>query len=306
MDLFRQLGPRPMQSLAAGGLQSRSAATLQASSHAAQAQSMPRNATPAASHPAEAAAGASSSEVADVEAYGGDDESRDGDTTGTGRVFHGHVSVSGHGYRRAEQSSAPTLPVVPEASAETGPGTTEDRRRAGALRRSLLPAVHPRFRSSPLRTPAVAQLLGALPDQAAGHKTGPGSPGVRVGSSWNSSAKQGSLQHRLQQAAMSRQGRLPAHASSGTLTEHLQQAGSALQTPTVPQQQALSCEEHAGRGLSDGKPSRSRPSKQAQQKRSDVLPSRPSGKERTPVPSAAHTAPMLDMQSVSALELPTP
>ena len=180
MDLFQQLGPRHMQSLAAGVNGS-------------------------------------------VAASGQAAEGRDSDTTENGGVFQGQGSVSGHGYRQAKQSSAPTLPVVPEASAETGPGTAEDRRRVGALRRSLLPAVHPRFRSSPLRTPAVAQSLGALPDQAAGHEPGPGSPGARMGSTWNSSAKQGSLQHRLQQAARSQQGRLPAHASSGRLAERLQQ-----------------------------------------------------------------------------------
>ena len=257
MDLFQQLGPRPMQSLAAG-----IDSSWEASGQAA--------------------------------------EGRDSDTTEDGGVFEGQGSVSGHGYRQAKQSSAPTLPVVPEASAETGPGTAEDRRRVGALRRSLLPAVHPRFRSSPLRTPAVAQSLGALPDQAAGHETGPGSSGVRMGSSWNSSAKQGSLQHRLQQAAMSRQGRLPARASSGMLTQHLQQAASALQTPTEPQQQAFSCEEHADSGLTDDKSSGLRPSKQVQQKRGVIPPRRPSSKGRTPVLHSARRGPTLDMQSVSA------
>ena len=202
------------------------------------------------------AAGVNSS----VEASGQAAESRDGEPTGDGRAFQGQVSVSGHSYRQAKQSLAPTLPAVPEASAETGPGTAGDKRRAGALRRSLLPAVHPRFRSSPLRTPAVAQSLGALPDQAAGQETGPGSSGIRMGSSWNSSAKQGSLQHRLQQAARSQQGRLPARASSGRIAEQLQQ------------------------------------------KRDVTLPSRPSGKGRTPVLHPARRGPTLDMQSVSAFE----
>ena len=253
MDLFQQLGPRPMQSLAAGVNSS-------------------------------------------VEVSGQAAESRDSDMTKDGRVFQGHDSVSGHGYRQAKQSSAPTLPVVPEASAETGPGTAKDRRRAGTLHRSLLPAVHPRFRSSPLRTPAVAQSLGALPDQAAG----PGSPGVRMGSSWNSSAKQGSLQHRLQQAARSQQGRLPAHANSVPLTQQLQHAASALQTPTEPQQQTLSCEERADSGLTDSKPSGLRPSKQVQQRRSIIPPCRPSSRGRTPVLHSACRGPTLDMQSVSA------
>ena len=300
MDLFQQLGPRPMQSLAAGDLQPRSAGALQASSRAAQAQSMQGDTTTAMSGAAEAAASASSLLLADAAAYGGGAKSNDGDMTGARKVPQRGVSMSGYGNRQAKQNLPPTLPVVPEASAEAGHGPAEDRRRTGALRRSLLPAVHPRFRSSPLRTPAVAQSLGTLPDQATGHETGPGSSGVRIGSSWDCSARQGSLQRRLQQAAVSRQGRLPAHANSGTLPQHLQQAALALQTSTVLPQQELSREEHASSRLGDGKASASRPSKHAQQKRSAVLPSRPSGKGRTPTLSSAHGAPMLDMQSVSA------
>jgi len=97
---------------------------------------------------------------------------------------------SQHGAKLAKHSIPPALPVVPEASVDEASAEAENSVRGELLRRSLLPAVHPRFRSSPLRTPAVNQSLSMLPDQASRQSGAPGSSDVVISSSWDRSVKQ--------------------------------------------------------------------------------------------------------------------
>ena len=191
IDLFQQLGPRPLQSLAASGFAmdpSHQNAPAQQGSQAEEHEVNPDCSAPAVPTAAEEAA-VDLTTAPTMHPH--DDEGSDSaDKVGSGQS----TWASQQGAKQAKQSMPPALPVVPEASAEGSPGGAEKSTRGGLLRRSLLPAVHPRFRSSPLRTPAVIQSLSMLPDQAttaqSGQSQGPGSSDVIISSSWDRSAKQ--------------------------------------------------------------------------------------------------------------------
>jgi len=125
-----------------------------------------------------------------VQSMAFDHQAEYGDAEEAESRFMHEVSRSQHGAKLAKHSMPPALPAVPEASVDKGSGEAENSVRGELLRRSLLPAVHPRFRSSPLRTPAVNQSLSMLPDQASRQSGAPGSSDVVISSSWDRSVKQ--------------------------------------------------------------------------------------------------------------------
>lgn len=191
IDLFEQLGPRPLQSLAASSIAkepSRPAALASQGSHPGETEANTGCSRPAVSSAAEVA---TIDTTAEPSMHPHNDEGRgSADSAGSGESGW----TSQQRAKQAKHSMPPALPVVPEASGEESPSGAEKSRQGGPLRRSLLPAVHPRFRSSPLRTPAVIQSLSMLPDQAtsaqSGQSRGPGSSDVVISSSWDRSAKQ--------------------------------------------------------------------------------------------------------------------
>lgn len=298
VDLFQQLGPRPMQSLAAGALPRAPTAIPQPPSDTSQSQPVKDEALVVLRAHPKASGDVEDDTVTEAETRGPLHQVRDSAAAESGHFSDNSDSKSQLGVKRAKQSLPPTLAPVPEASVEAVLSPAKDKGRIEPLRRSLLPAVHPRFRSSPLRTPAVMQSLGALPDRAAGQHTGhslaPGSSDVVISSSWDASAKQGSLQQRLQQAAAGLQERSGLHAISGSLGQRLQQAAADSHANAAGSQ-----DEEAG--LNGGHLRDAGPGMQGQQRRSMVLPSRPSSVRGTPLPSSAQRAPALDMQSVGVL-----
>ena len=191
VDLFEQLGPRPLQSLAASSIArqpARPAAPAARGSQPGKAEADTSCSRPTAPRAAEEAAVDATVEPS---MHSRENRGRDSaDSAGSGESGW----TSQHRAKQAKPSAPPALPVVPEASTEESPSGAEKGRQGGALRRSLLPAVHPRFRSSPLRTPAVIQSLSMLPDWAtsaqSGQSRGPGSSDVIISSSWDRSAKQ--------------------------------------------------------------------------------------------------------------------
>ncbi len=186
VDLFQQLGPRPLQSLAASRTSKGPACQAAPADEGSQPEENKANSSNSAHAVPTDAEEAALDTLAKPGMHshsleGGDSADRDGAGQGG--------QASQQGAKQAKHSMPPALPVVPEASAE---GSPQKWARGDPLRRSLLPAVHPRFRSSPLRTPAVIQSLSMLPDQAAqsGQSQGLGSSDVVISSSWDRSAKQ--------------------------------------------------------------------------------------------------------------------
>lgn len=197
-DLFQQLGSRPLQSLAATGLPKEPTAAREPPAAAAEARM-------AAARPTDAStAGAGTHTGLQTESSSQPDQMT-ATAAAAERDRHSTASIptSKQGMKQTRQSAASALPVVFEAATEEGypaaAGTGENG--TPSLRRNLLPAVHPSFRSSPLRTPAVMRSLSALPDVAAGQswaaqvssQQAPGSSDVVIASSWDRSAKQVSV-----------------------------------------------------------------------------------------------------------------
>ena len=193
-DLFQQLGSRPLQSLAATRLPKEPTAAREPPADAAEARM-------AVARPTDA----STAEAGTHTGLQTESSSQPDQMTATAAAAErGHHSTAKQGVKQTRQSAASALPVVFEAASEEGHPAAAGYGENGtpSLRRSLLPAVHPSFRSSPLRTPAVMRSLSALPDVAAGQHSrqswaaqvssqqAPGSSDVVISSSWDRSAKQ--------------------------------------------------------------------------------------------------------------------
>ena len=191
VDLFQQLGPRPLQSLAAIAFAKDPAHQAAPADQGSQPEEMKSNTSDSAHKVPNGAEEAALDTLAEPSMHFDTLEGRDSaDRAGAGQGGR----TSQQGAKQARDSMPPAVPVVPEASAAGSPHGAKKGTRGEPLRRSLLPAVHPRFRSSPLRTPAVNQSLSMLPDQATTAQSeqsqGPGSADVVISSSWDRSAKQ--------------------------------------------------------------------------------------------------------------------
>lgn len=200
-DLFQQLGSRPLQSLAATGLPKELTAAREppaAATEARMAAARPTDASTAELGTHTGLQTESSSQPTEASSQ------PDQMTATAAAAGRGHHSMAKQGVKQTRQSAASALPVVFEAASEEGHPAAAGNGKNGtpSLRRSLLPAVHPSFRSSPLRTPAMMRSLSALPDVAAGQHSrqswaaqvssqqAPGSSDVVISSSWDRSAKQ--------------------------------------------------------------------------------------------------------------------
>ena len=195
VDLFQQLGPRPLQSLAASSVLKGPMRQAASADQGSQPEDFSKaNSSDSARAVPSDAEEAALDILAEPSMYMHNHEGRD---SADGARDRQAGQTSQQGAKQAKHIMPPALPVVPEASAEGSPSGAKARARGEPLRRSLLPAVHPRFRSSPLRTPAVIQSLSMLPDEASaaqsGQSQGPGSSDVVISSSWDRSAKQVNL-----------------------------------------------------------------------------------------------------------------